>query len=53
MDAPTPKSIFARKRDLLYLTFFAIHIPIVFCTPSATHASILRNDLQLTWSLRR
>lgn len=50
MDAPTPKSIFARKRDLLYLTFFAIHIPIVFCTP---HASILRNDLQLTWSLRR
>lgn len=31
MDAPAPKSIFARKRDLLYLTFFAIHIPIVFC----------------------
>ncbi|KKY21771.1 putative integral membrane protein [Diplodia seriata] len=31
MDVPAPKSIFARKRDLLYLSFFAIHIPIVFC----------------------
>lgn len=26
-------SILARKRDLCYLIFFAIHIPIVLCTP--------------------
>lgn len=27
-----PRSIFSRKRDLVYLIFFIIHVPIVFCT---------------------
>jgi len=27
-------SIFRRKRDLLYLVFFCIHLPIMFCTLS-------------------
>lgn len=29
--AKMAKSIFNRKRDLVYLTFFIIHIPIMFC----------------------
>jgi hypothetical protein len=28
----TPKSVFSRKRDLVYLIFFIIHVPIVLCT---------------------
>lgn len=27
----TPKSIFSRKRDLAYLVFFLIHIPVLLC----------------------
>ena len=30
----SPSSIWTRKRDLLYLAFFVIHIPIVLCTSS-------------------
>ncbi|KAH9824503.1 putative membrane protein [Teratosphaeria destructans] len=30
-----PRSTFSRKRDLTYLTFFLIHIPIVFFVDSA------------------
>ena len=29
--AKEPTSIWARKLDLLYLIFFVIHIPIMFC----------------------
>ena len=32
----TMPSIFSRKRDLAYLIFFAIHIPIVLCTALLT-----------------
>ncbi|WPG99191.1 Hypothetical protein R9X50_00200200 [Acrodontium crateriforme] len=28
-------TIFSRKRDLLYLTFFIIHIPVMFCVDLA------------------
>ncbi|KAM0708580.1 hypothetical protein Q7P35_005232 [Cladosporium inversicolor] len=31
----TPRSIFSRKRDLVYLIFFIIHVPIVFCVDLA------------------
>jgi hypothetical protein len=27
----TPRSIFSRKRDLIYLAFFIIHVPVLFC----------------------
>lgn len=26
-----PTSIFSRKRDLAYLVFFIIHVPVLFC----------------------
>jgi len=26
-----PTSIFSRKRDLVYLVFFLIHVPVLFC----------------------
>ncbi|GAB7326675.1 hypothetical protein MBLNU13_g10634t1 [Cladosporium sp. NU13] len=31
----TTKSIFSRKRDLVYLIFFIIHVPILFCVDLA------------------
>jgi hypothetical protein len=27
----TQKNIFSRKRDLVYLAFFIIHVPVLFC----------------------
>ncbi len=30
-------SILTRKRDLLYLIFFSIHLPVMFCKTSRTH----------------
>jgi hypothetical protein len=31
-----PKSIFSRKRDLAYLVFFLIHIPVLLCKSQIT-----------------
>lgn len=40
-------SILSRKRDLIYLIFFTIHIPIVFCK-SPVHYSRTRKKILLT-----
>ena len=40
VSAPA-KSIWTRKRDLLYLVFFAIHIPVMFRTLPSFHRRLL------------
>lgn len=37
-------SIFSRKRDLVYLIFFIIHIPIVLCTCNHDLKTITTTD---------
>ena len=42
----TPTSIFSRKRDLAYLVFFLIHIPVLLCKKNP-----LMPSLSLTLSI--
>lgn len=37
-------SIFGRKRDLVYLVFFLIHIPVMFCTCYRVIPLMARDD---------
>jgi len=42
-----PTSIFSRKRDLAYLVFFLIHIPVLLCKKSPTCTSNPLNHLAI------
>jgi len=39
-----PKSIFSRKRDLAYLVFFLIHIPVLLCKNPQNACSLASNN---------
>jgi hypothetical protein len=44
----TPRSIFSRKRDLIYLAFFIIHVPVLFCElshPNSNQTASCKNTI--------
>jgi hypothetical protein len=44
-----PKSIFSRKRDLAYLVFFLIHIPVLLCKDTQMPAPGLQQPQKLAY----
>lgn len=40
-------SILSRKRDLLYLTFFIIHLPVIFRKTKLPPVSTVRTNIHL------